>query len=670
MSLKSLPLKTSYHKGVNDIADEFYLPCMYQAIKYDRAVGFFSSTVYAIAWSALKDFVRRGGKMRIICSRVLSSADIDALEKGYEARIEKEEALRITEEIAHLLAKPELEVPTTILASLVALGAIELRIAFIKDANLPDQKRIFHDKLGIFTDVDGTRVAFKGSMNETWYGLANDGNLESVDVYLSWADIRERSRVAEESTYFELLWDNQYPSVTVKPFPEVARRELIQAANLESWEKLTSELSEKIEAAEKTAPAKPFTPQPPRPHQTKALAAWKQNGRRGIFKHITGSGKTFTALLAIRDALAVGEVVIIFVPSDYLLYQWEREMLATLGDLDPWLLLCGGGNTAWREKQLLSLWTRKKISSKPRIVLSTLQTASSEDFVALLHQGEHLFLVVDEVHRIGSPKFSRLLTLITGPRLGLSGTPERAGDPVGTQLILDYFNGIVPPPFTLEEAIPDVLTPYFYYVHTVTLAAQEQEEWTLLTNKISRLYAQQKNVKPSGSFDAGRMKLMLIQRSRIVKSAQAKIIKTIEIMFSNFKIGQRWILYCDTLEQVRQIVKGLREKGLPAIEYHSQMEGDRDQTIRIFESNGGILVSIHCLDEGVDIPAVTHALILASSKNPREFIQRRGRVLRKTKGKNISYVHDLLVLPVQTDEEDPNLSIIKTEIARDRKSVV
>jgi len=263
-----------------------------------------------------------------------------------------------------------------------------------------------------------------------------------------------------------------------------------------------------------------------------------------------------------------------------------------------------------------------------------------------------------------SPEYSKLLTIDTGPRLGLSGTPERAGDPVGTQLIFDYFQGIVPPPFTLQEAIPDVLTPYFYYVHTVSLSTDEQEEWTSIAKKISRLYAQSKHAQQTGALDPSRIKLLLIQRARIVKSAHEKIAKTIAIMTANYKSGQRWILYCDTVVQVQQIVSGLRTSGLPAVEYHSSMVGDRDQTIRIFESNGGILVSIHCLDEGVDIPAVTHALILASSKNPREFIQRRGRVLRKAKGKHVSYVHDLLVLPIQTDEPDPNLSIIETEISR------
>ena len=359
--------------------------------------------------------------------------------------------------------------------------------------------------------------------------------------------------------------------------------------------------------------------------------------------------------------------MLILVPSEYLLFQWYRELQETLGDLEPNILICGGGNSDWNSKSLLSPWTRAKKVAKPRIVLSTLQTASSTNFMHQVRQGDHVFLVADEVHRIGSPKYSNLLRLNTGPRLGLSGTPERAGDPEGTKLIFDYFHGIVPPPFTLREAIPTVLTPYFYYVHTVSLTQHEQEEWTEVSKKISRLCAQAKtsasNFSPD-TFAADRVKLLLIQRARIVKSAANKVAKTVEVMTANFKSGQRWILYCDTLTQVDTIVTTLRAKGLPAVEYHSKMAADRIQTIKLFESNGGILISIHCLDEGVDIPATTHALILASSKNPREFIQRRGRVLRKSENKQISYVHDLVVLPIPCELEAQNLSIIETEIAR------
>lgn len=661
--LRHLNLLTSYHKGINDIASEFYLPCIRQAIQYDRAVGFFSSTIYSLAWSALKDFVDRKGKIRIICSPVLSNEDIAALEEGYDARIGNRATNGLQNEVRQLLNSTTLQKPARVLASLVALNVIELRVAFVSAANLLDRERLFHDKLGIFTDSSGDAIAFKGSMNETWRGLSNDGNLESVDVFLSWESEREQSRVTNENTYFNLLWDNQYPSVTIKPFPEVAREELIQSSD-NNWKDIVDEINAELENTREIAADKKQESRTPRPHQIKALLGWANNDRRGIFEHATGSGKTFTALCAIRESLGKNEIVVILVPSELLLAQWIKEIHETLNDLEPRLLICGGGHTEWRDECLLTPWTRHNLGGKPRIVISTLQTAATDEFRAQLQQGEHIFIIADEVHRIGSPENRKLLLLNTGARLGLSATPRRAGDAEGTKLIYEYFNGIIPPPFTLKDAIPSTLTPYFYYIHTIRLTSDEQDSWNEISSRISKLFAQK---LASNSIDISlnrRIQILLIERARIVKAAKNKIPMALDIMLKNYTTGQRWILYCDSLAQLQNVVSILRSKGLPAVEYHSTMTGDRNQTIRIFESNGGIMVSIRCLDEGVDIPSVTHALILASSKNPREFIQRRGRVLRKAQNKHVAYIHDVLVLPNKADENKEGNSIIQSEIAR------
>ena len=185
-----------------------------------------------------------------------------------------------------------------------------------------------------------------------------------------------------------------------------------------------------------------------------------------------------------------GEVPVLVVPSELLLEQWYKELSENLGDLNLQVLRCGAGHTKWRDDRLLGSWTRAG-SDTPRLVLSTMQTAASDDFRLALRQGTHLFLVADEVHRIGSPNHQKLLLLDSGPRLGLSATPRRAGDPDGTARILDYFQGIVPPPFTLQDAIKSgSLTPYFYHVHTVTLTAAEQSRWDEITKRVRRFSAQ------------------------------------------------------------------------------------------------------------------------------------------------------------------------------------
>jgi superfamily II DNA or RNA helicase len=284
----------------------------------------------------------------------------------------------------------------------------------------------------------------------------------------------------------------------------------------------------------------------------------------------------------------------------------------------------------------------------------------------LCSEGDHLFLVADEVHRLGAEGARRILELETGPRLGLSATPERAGDPIGTDAILRYFEGIVEPQFGINDAIEArALTPYAYQVHPVRLDEDEQDQWQKITNEYRRIYAR---AASSGDIQEpaleARLKNLLIRRARIVKSARGKLPAAVGIVQDCYRSGQRWIVYCDDQVQLRAVCQALRNAGLDLVyEYHSAMLGDRQHTLDAFNASGGIVVSIRCLDEGIDIPAVSHALILASSKNPREFIQRRGRVLRRSPGKNLAYIHDVVVVPHSKDEGD-GTSILVGEIAR------
>jgi superfamily II DNA or RNA helicase len=667
--LASLPLKTDYRKGADDIANDFYLPCMRIAERYDRAVGFFNSAIYVIAWPSLKEFVGRHGKMRLICSPVLAAHDIEAIETGYSERFESENGNKLRDDIRYMLATPYLHKPTAVLATLIALDIVDVRIAFMK--RTVRHERLFHDKLGLFHDGFGNTLAFKGSMNETWSGLSSDGNLESVDVFLSWEHAREARRVTENELYFNALWANEYEheGVLVKKFPEIAHEELVNAADAKGWPDLVDEICREMEAAGRFE-ASGLVPGTKvlRPHQSAALQGWEGQGRRGILEHATGSGKTFTAISAMRDAFVRREVPLVLVPSELLLEQWHRELTDNLADLKPQILRCGAGHSKWRDAGLIGPWTRAG-ADNARIVLSTMQTATMPEFREAIRQGSHLFLVADEVHRVGSHNHLQLLTLDTGPRLGLSATPRRAGDTDGTAKIFYYFDGVVPPPFTLQDAIKSgALTPYFYHVHTVTLTEAEQERWDEITKRIRRLSAQNSPGEQKDPASDLQVKKLLIERARVLKQAQRKAASAASIIAAHYRRGDRWIVYCDDMAQLAAVKSDLAKAGLDSTEYHSAMSGDKEQTIRLFEVNGGIVVSIRCLDEGVDIPSVTHALILASSKNPREYIQRRGRVLRRAEGKSVASIHDVLVLPsiVETPEEreDQRLNIVGGEITR------
>jgi len=292
----------------------------------------------------------------------------------------------------------------------------------------------------------------------------------------------------------------------------------------------------------------------------------------------------------------------------------------------------------------LSDWTTP--GDQKRIILATVQSASGKDFLGQLSGGPHLVLIADEVHRLGAPRSRQLLNDRTfGARLGLSATPERYGDPDGTTLLLDFFAGILQPVYTLADAIRDkVLTPYFYRAHAIQLDADEVDVWHQLTAEVARLNARiRANDKTPGL--AQRLQRKFIQRARIIKQARAKVGLAVKVLQEHYKPGQRWLIYCDDGDQLRGVTVTLDASGFRAIPYHSDMVGDRIETLRWFAKRGGILTAIKCLDEGVDIPSVTHALILASSKNPREFVQRRGRVLRKSPGKALAFIHDAIVLP-------------------------
>jgi superfamily II DNA or RNA helicase len=655
-NLLDLHLRGAYHKGEDDIARDFYLPAVAASVEYRRAVGFFSSSIFVLAWPSLRQFVESGGHIWLLCAPVLSDGDVEALIQGHSDGPERLVRENLVAEIQTLLDDPLMSKPARVLASLVAHDIMEVRLAFLGAAAPPQGRRIFHDKLGLLRDASGNTLAFKGSMNETYNGLAPDGNLESIDVFVDWGDEREAERVQDESEYFANLWEGKYPGVITLPFPEVAREQLIRASE-GAWQTLVDEICDEIEGG---SPGDLPTRIRLREHQTDALESWEAAGRRGILEHATGSGKTVTALTAARAAMQRGEVPLIIVPSELLLQQWTREIKGFLDDVKPGLLVCGGGETRWRAERRLPVWSAP--GTTPRVILAMMQTACTADFIRDIRSGEHLFIIADEVHRLGSRQAREILTIDSGPRLGLSATPTRAGDEAGTRAILDYFGGIIDPPFTLANAVAArILTPYMYFVHAVTLLDEEQLEWNRLTRRIGQALAIQAH--GSGSDDSY-LQNLLIQRARVVKQAAEKVPLSVRVVADNFRAGQKWLVYCDSQAQMNDVAYALRAAGVDATEYHSDMTADKQQTLRHFDVNGGVIVAIKCLDEGVDIPSVSHALILASSKNPREFIQRRGRVLRKAPGKGLAYIHDAIVIPRSDGINDPVPSLLEGELAR------
>ncbi len=406
-----------------------------------------------------------------------------------------------------------------------------------------------------------------------------------------------------------------------------------------------------------------FKVRSPLPHQIKAITEWNRQGKRGIFEHATGSGKTFTALCVIKDHIENDGVALVLVPDRLLHQQWLLEIKREMPEAI--ILKAGDGNNLWRKANRLKSFTQSGIGLGQRIVLATIPTARTPEFLSRVSGGNHLLIVADEVHEIGSWENSKALTINSGARLGLSATPRRYGDPIGTAKILDYFGPIVAPSFTLKDAIASGrLVGYEYFPEAIRLNVEESYNWERATRKISSEYSRTKCDDNGDVIMSPRLRNMLIQRSRIAKKASAKVAFALKIIRNNYVDGESWLVYCEDQYQLGEVMKGLHQAGYHPCEYHTNMKGVPKASLDWFKQFGGIMLSIRCLDQGIDIPKISHAIILASSQNPRQFIQRRGRILRVCPEKYHAVIYDAVVMPVCLEKEPGQLSLLKSELQR------
>lgn len=659
--LSDVTIGQSYSTSEADLIRDFYLPCLAEATTYDRAVGYFRASLFAIVGVALSDFAERGGIMRLICSPSLKKEDAEAILAGIETREVLDNAA--TREVRLLLQDPRNLPVTSLLATLISLGSLELRIA-----HRPMQSGIFHAKIGVLSDGENT-ISFSGSSNETFSAWDRTGNYESFEVFRSWDDDSSADRVSRHRARFERLWNGDESGVETMSFPEAARRDILRFQDERGLvHALGAVRDEALKSLPRTGSGDFVVGSAGTrilmKHQTDVLDEWTAASYCGIVKHATGAGKTVTALEAIRRWTSESRPSVVVVPSEILVRQWLAEAETEFGPSVA-LLQAGAGEGIARWTSALPDHTRDDPDLGPRLTIATIQTASSPTFRGLLQGGEHLLLVIDEVHRSGAPTFSRVLEIEAGGRLGLSATPERYGDPDGTRRILDYFGGILKPEFGLQDAIDaGRLVPYDYHVHRVALDAWEMEEWKESTQRIRDAYARLPAIDGAKVL-TNAFKLMLIQRSRIAKKAAAKVSLAHDVLRDHYSDGDSWLIYCDDTDQLDLVAQAIDDLGLSPLVYHSSMAGAQAETLEYFARNRGVLVAIKCLDEGVDIPSVNAALVLASSTNPREFIQRRGRVLRKDVGKHSAVVRDALVVPDGTSETgDDTATLIRTELRR------
>lgn len=404
-----------------------------------------------------------------------------------------------------------------------------------------------------------------------------------------------------------------------------------------------------------------------RRYQREAIAAWEANEGRGILAMATGTGKTFTALETVSRILEAESsvtIVLIVAPFQHLADQWVEELVER--GIRP--LRAYESTARWQSE-----WTIERHKSaalkRPMYVITTYTTLGSEALQGKIAEVvNNTILVADECHYLGSPALRSFMSLAVPYRLGLSATPSRHFDESGTQALMRYFGGIVFS-FGMPEAIDQgFLTPYDYYPEAVELEPDEFEEYRTLTEKIGRIAG----IASGGSGSANEALQRLLQRrARLLNNSRSKVdwlrqkllLKTAEeLRYTLVYVGD--ILFAEVSEMIG------RELQIPAHAFTSeQSRAERARLLERFQSGDlSVLIAMKCLDEGVDVPPTRSAYFLASTSNPREFVQRRGRILRRAPGKDHAEVFDAIAVPPETSSSaniDPaERAALKSQMSR------
>jgi DNA phosphorothioation system restriction enzyme len=648
VDLAELSLDISYRSDEGNVVKDFYVPCLQRSVVYRRAAGYFSSAGLALAAKGLAELINNGGTVKLVVSPQLSEDDVTAIEQGYRSR---EEVLR--DAARRALAIPENALIKDRLASLswmIATGTLDIKIALRVAPETGRLARgIYHEKIGIFSDARGNHVAFTGSGNETEGGLVT--NFESIDAYCSWQD--PQKRVERKLAAFHRLWNDATEGLVVLDFTDVSRQ-LLAMYKPETAPRFD------FEAMPFTKPrvVDPGRPRMPdtlaiRPYQETAIASWFRNNGRGVLQMATGTGKTITALsLTVRLVEKMGlRAIVVLCPYKHLVTQWRRECIGF--GMDP--LLAFESSSQWLDEltQRLSSSAIEPLSFL--CVITTNSTFCTHAFQQRLRYFPNKsLLIADEVHNLGAANLAASLPDSITLRLGLSATPERWFDDDGTKRITDYFGAVLEPRLGIREAIElGALTKYRYYPILIELTDDEHAEYLDLSTKISRLFSGDEDESKQTALTA-----LMQRRARLVGTASNKLAALRRIAASH-RNSSHMLFYCgdgqvesdvdDTFRrQVEEVTRILGSEFLIKVaSYTAETDTDERDTLREDLATGRLqgLVAIRCLDEGVDIPSVRMAVILASSTNPKQFVQRRGRVLRRSPGKEFAEIYDMIVVP-------------------------
>jgi len=654
-NLESVSLKYSYRSDTDNLVDDFYVPCMKNSVLYQRAVGYFTSSSLNQAAQGVAHLLSCNGKIELVCSPVLDESDLKAIREGVKDKesIIIENAEMHFKNIHYQIVKDRLNA----LSWMISEGLLVIKLAIRIDARGLPVKGIYHEKMGIFADNFGNKVAFSGSSNETTGGLVS--NFEVIDVFHSWRD-SDRCKLKQQN--FNNLWENTTKKLEVLDFTDVSASILNKYKQVRKPTKDPSETTETLDSTifRENSPILPLGITL-RDYQKQAIQNWLKRNGKGIFEMATGSGKTITALGAVAQLSksTIGlDAIIVIVPYQHLVTQWD-DVCRSFG-MKP--VLAYKSSKKWIPELAPRLFRAGNKNAPFLSVIVTNSTFCNKEFQSKLEYfPKKTILIADEVHNLGAKQIKKMLPDRIPWRLGLSATPERWLDSTGTSTLFDYFGKPIEPPFTLSDAIKKgALVEYEYFPIFVELTDDEMLTYIEISERIAKLIASGQSLEDEESTS---LKNLLFKRARILGLASNKLIVLKELMQDRLD-DLHYLFYCGAgmiesdqyfedieeieMKQIDAVCKILGyELGFRIGKFVAETSIEERVLLKSQLANGQLqgLVAIRCLDEGVDIPSIKTAVILASSSNPRQFIQRRGRILRRSTKKEKATIYDMIVLP-------------------------
>ncbi len=687
------PKSSQYSSDSINIPLEFYETAIPKAKTIDMVLGYFSSNAIRTLSMGFSEFIYNGGKMRLIINHQLTEEDKENLLVNTTI-VNEDKVIDIFKDIQYLRDElgPFGQHFFDCLKYLISKDRLLIQPVMHNPIAISHYKKIIL--------YDGQDYLYAhGSANFTSAGVIKNG--ESFTVDKTWGSQTEIYRINEEIENFKQIFSKKHPSyIYLKPEDVTSIIEKIgnNSTELELLEKsldlrsnyqgssivksiyLKREEEFKLRVEKiKSDPRFPFNSSA-RPYQIEAYTNWKNNSYSGIFAMATGTGKTITALnCALMEFNEIGSYyIIILVPSKALLYQWEEELLSFNFKN---ILKVGGGNN-W-QSELANYCSNFKYDIKPSLAIIIV----NDSFILPKFQKyyktiqKQFLFIADEAHNLGANNLKKsLLEINPIKRIGLSATPKRIYDPEGTKFISDFFRDKEPYVynFSMERALSEGrLTNYYYYPKVIALEIEEQEEYNSISRQLLKFFDFENGIFKDNPI----VEILLLQRKRIIHKANQKITCFSNILQELRNDDKLKFVFTYVPEGVSSDEESYGEKliyqyikkahefdnRLRLATYTSKDTGHKD-LLKAF-SNGeiDIVFAMKMLDEGIDVPRTEIGIFASSTGNPRQYIQRRGRLLRTHKDKIFSTIYDMIVVPQPSS--DPSLynierNLLKSELTR------